>query len=73
VLLGAPYEGDATAVAAGPAATLHAAIDAGQVPARELLASYCRLLYARHGTYEEVARRTELDRRTVKRHIEGAA
>ena len=34
---------------------------------------YCRVLHARHGTYEEVARRVELDRRTVKKHIVGEA
>ncbi len=28
------------------------------------------MLYERHGTYEEVARRTGLDRRTAKAHIE---
>ena len=30
---------------------------------------YCALLYRRHGTYEEVARRTKLDRRTVKKYV----
>ncbi|HTS18099.1 MAG TPA: hypothetical protein VMP11_11040 [Verrucomicrobiae bacterium] len=30
-------------------------------------------IYDRHGTYEEVARRTKLDRRTVKAYLERAA
>lgn len=34
-----------------------------------LLAGYCALLYEKSGTYEEVARRTNLDRRTVKRYL----
>jgi DNA-binding NtrC family response regulator len=38
----------------------------GDETARGLLARYCKALYARHGTYEEVARRSGLDRRTVK-------
>ncbi len=39
--------------------------------AQQLLTLYCRQLYRRFGTYEEVARRTELDRRTVKKYIQG--
>lgn len=42
----------------------------GNFSASKLLASYCQHLYAIHGTYEEVAKRTQLDRRTVKRYIE---
>ena len=42
----------------------------GSLDADALLAGYCTLLHARHGTYEEVARRTRLDRRTVKSYIE---
>ncbi len=45
-------------------------IEAEEVTARELVARYCAKLYARHGTYEGVARIVDLDRRTVKRHIE---
>jgi two-component system, NtrC family, response regulator HydG len=33
---------------------------------------YCALLYERFGTYEEVARRAGLDRRTVKKHVVAA-
>jgi len=37
--------------------------------AARLIEGYCLLVYQRHGTYEEVARRTGLDRRTVKKYI----
>ncbi len=30
---------------------------------------YCRFLYDRHGSYEAVARITQLDRRTAKKYI----
>lgn len=46
------------------------AVQAGEVTAKSLLAGYCGMLYARHGSYEEVARRTELDRRTVKKYVD---
>jgi len=42
---------------------------AGLLDARSLLACYCALLYRRCGNYEEVARRTGLDRRTVRKHL----
>ena len=44
----------------------------GTIDAQTLLANYCRHLYARYGTYEEVARRMRLDRRTVKKYLQGA-
>ena len=47
--------------------------DHGSVDADTLLYGYCQLLYERHGTYEEVARRKKLDRRTVKAYLEKAS
>jgi len=34
-----------------------------------LLSGYCALLYENCGNYEAVARRTNLDRRTVKKYV----
>ncbi len=71
VLLNGRYSGD-------PCATLEAKsnlqtlADAGEMNAQELLTQYCRQLHQRFGTYEEVARRTQLDRRTVKKYILGS-
>ena len=55
-----------------PAAGLISAMKEGNLNAQQLLASYCAILYERYGTYEEVARRTRLDRRTVKKYTERA-
>lgn len=44
-------------------------IQEGTLDARNLLESYCTMLYEKHGTYEKVARITGLDRRTVKKNI----
>lgn len=53
------------------AAILTDGITRGELDAQTLLSGYCKLLYRRHGTFEEVARRTHLDRRTVKKYING--
>lgn len=44
-------------------------INSGTLKAKELLSQYCSFLYRQFGTYEEVARRTGLDRRTVKKYL----
>lgn len=54
---------------AGSDKKLLSRIEEGTMDAQELLSSYCNSLYRRFGTYEEVARRTNLDRRTVKKYI----
>jgi two-component system, NtrC family, response regulator HydG len=45
-------------------------IQQGDLSAEALLARYCAGLYQRYGTYEEVSRRTQLDRRTVKKYVQ---
>lgn len=41
----------------------------GTIDAEQLLSKFCGLLYERFGTFEEVARRANLDARTVKRYL----
>ncbi|PIE56215.1 MAG: Fis family transcriptional regulator [Desulfobulbus propionicus] len=50
---------------------LIAKIEAGSLTCKNLQQQYCRLLYIQLKTYEAVARRTGLDRRTVKKYIDG--
>jgi len=69
VLLTQDYTGDHRAVGPDLCGRLQAGIADGSLDADALLAGYCRLLYDRHGTYEEVARRTQLDRRTAKAYV----
>jgi hypothetical protein len=70
ILLMRNYEGDHKTVNADLRTQLLNEMDAGTLDADDLLSAYCTLLYQRHGTFEEVARRTNLDRRTVKKYIE---
>jgi DNA-binding NtrC family response regulator len=44
-------------------------IQAQNLPVSDLLSGYCILLYETLGTYEKVAQKTGLDRRTVKKYI----
>jgi DNA-binding NtrC family response regulator len=69
ILVRGAYEGESRAGAPDLQAALVAGIERGELSAEELLAGYCRLLHGRFGTYEEVARRTGLDRRTAKKYI----
>lgn len=42
----------------------------GGLTASELLSRYCTLVYSKTGSYEETARRLEIDRRTVKAKVD---
>ena len=43
---------------------------AGRITAEQLLQRYCTIVYAQTGSYEETARRLDIDRRTVKAKID---
>ena len=70
ILLNGRYEGVTATGADDEDELLAASLRDGSVTATELLSRYCRALYARWGSYEQVARHIELDRRTVKKYIE---
>jgi len=65
VLLTRQYAGDPRPLEADWFGKLRA----GKLDADAVLAGYCAWLYERHRNYEEVARRTHLDRRTVKAYL----
>jgi len=69
IILKRRYEGDRRIPASDAQARFLHAAGRGEFDAQQLLAGYCSLLFERHGTYQEVARRTGLDRRTVKKYI----
>ncbi len=70
ILLNGRYEGVTATGGHGEEEILASQVCDGSLTATDLLSRYCRLLYARLGSYEQVARHTELDRRTVKKYIE---
>ncbi len=72
ILLTRHYQGDTRKIPSDPISLLMQSIDHESFNAPGLLSAYCNLLYQRHGTFEEVARITHLDRRTVKKYIQAA-
>ncbi|HBA82563.1 MAG TPA: Fis family transcriptional regulator [Verrucomicrobia bacterium] len=71
ILLTRVYEGDSRQTGGDEKSRMLERIEAGSVTAAGLLEFYCRQLFQRYGTYEEVARRTGLDRRTAKKYVAG--
>jgi DNA-binding NtrC family response regulator len=69
VLLKKDYTGDNKIASNDIKDELADGLEQGIIPANRLIAGYCKLLYESLGTFEEVARRTKLDRRTVAKYI----
>jgi DNA-binding NtrC family response regulator len=68
IVLTGTYQGDTIAESAAKV-TIGAAVEAGILSAKELVEKYCCDLYETYGNYGEVARRTGLDWRTVKKNV----
>jgi len=69
ILLTGAYAGDSTMTEKSEG-DLSDALNRGDLTVKELTSAYCRRLFKRYGRYEEVAKRTGLDWRTVKKHID---
>jgi sigma-54 specific flagellar transcriptional regulator A len=69
ILLTGRYEPGRDTASEGDEERLAAGLRAGSLGAGELVGRYCALLYGRHHNYLEVARRTGLDRRTVRSYV----
>ena len=67
ILLTGAYRGDSN-TSTGEDAWL-ASLERGDLSANELTSGYCQRLFRRYGSYGEVARRTGLDWRTVKKNV----
>ncbi len=71
ILLNCQYKGDDLAKGGGDSVSeFSMALACGEMTATELLSRYCKLMYRKYRTYEAVAKRTNLDRRTVKKYIQ---
>ena len=70
ILLNGHYEGVAANDENHDEDALATSLRDSSLTATELTSRYCRLIYRQVGSYEQVARRLELDRRTVKKYIE---
>jgi len=69
ILLSNEYPGDETPLLPDKESVLIHRLQSGTINANDLLSTYCKILYERYGTYEEVSKRTELDRRTAKKYV----
>jgi DNA-binding NtrC family response regulator len=69
ILLTREYMGESPIPDKGIKDRLISGIESHSLDSQELISGYCAL-YERFGTYEEVSRRMNLDRRTVKNHID---
>ncbi len=73
ILLTGEYAADASPRSASVHEQLVAGIESQSLDAETLLAGYCKVLYETAGNYEAVGRKTNLDRRTVKKYVQSSS
>ena len=73
IVLTGHYRGDMTTSTSTLEEDVVQQMRAGQLDLKQLSIRYCQILYQRLGTYDSVAKRTGLDRRTVKKYLDMAA
>ncbi len=73
ILLSGSYSGDTQDIGIDINERIQAKVVQGEVSAQEMLCDYCKMLHQRHGTFEQVAKITGLDRRTVKKYIQSSS
>ncbi len=73
IVLTGHYHGDMTTSTSSLEEDVVQQIRAGQLDLKQLSIRYCQILYQRLGTYDSVAKRTGLDRRTVKKYLDMSA
>ena len=69
IILTLHYHGNVSEISLGFKDELHLAVERESLNAQELVSAYCNILYRKYGTFEKVAKITNLDPRTVKKHI----
>jgi len=69
VLVGHEYKGDNKHKEPDLFSDLAESIRKGELNTQELISGYCHFLYNRYQKYEEVARRLNVDSRTVKKYL----
>lgn len=69
ILLTGGYSGEVQQASKDINQRLKEKVTRGESSAQEILCNYCKMLYQKHGTYEQVAKISGLDRRTVKKYI----
>ncbi|MBN1578279.1 MAG: sigma-54-dependent Fis family transcriptional regulator [Chitinispirillaceae bacterium] len=72
ILIRREYRGDRRSSSVDAVGALIGEMRNESLSADNLLSRYCGLLYRKYGSYETVSRIVKLDRRTVKRYIEGS-
>lgn len=69
ILLTGAYQGDRREQALMPDEAFLNSVRSGTLNADQLIRAYCALLHRRYPSYVEVAKRTGLDRRTVRKYL----